>query len=215
MNITSTNYSNSYSQPNYIGFKALPKKYTKVDDYLIRGPHPSIKNLIQLKKEGVNQIYDFRHYSNFGMKFIERFAAKLLGIKYIRDAYSHLHDQYPTLEHFERVAQDVKANGEKGGKTLFHCNSGRHRTAQMAAFYDLTKGEPLEKIKEAHKEDYNEIVDNIIQKQLIDRNYFNRKRKDTTEGNFIRKRRNSFNNQLVNCTRTAFDKFVELLKNNK
>lgn len=212
MNTVISNYQNNFTQAKPIGFKALPPQYTKVDDYLIRGPHPSIKNLIKLKKEGVNQIYDFRHYSNFGLKFIERFTAKLLGIKYIRDGYSHLHGQFPTLEHFERNAKDVKTNGEKGGITLFHCDSGRHRTAQMATFYDLTKGEPLAYIKEQYKDNYNEIVDNLIQKHLLERDYFHRKRKETTGVNFIRKRINIFNNKLVDCTKTAFDKFVELLK---
>ena len=47
---------------------------------------------------------------------------------------------------FENVAYDVKQNGLNGGRTLFHCNSGRHRTAHMSTFYALTKGEPLKQV---------------------------------------------------------------------
>ena len=48
-------------QINPTTFCALPKKYEIVDDYLIRGPHPCFCDVFTLKKEGVNQIYDFRH----------------------------------------------------------------------------------------------------------------------------------------------------------
>ena len=47
------------------------RDYRNVDDYLIRGGAPSVRDLIRLKNEGVTQIYDFRHDSRRGLKFIE------------------------------------------------------------------------------------------------------------------------------------------------
>ena len=98
----------------------LSNKYKKVDNYLIRGPHPKISDLIALKNEGVTQIYDFRHISVRGFKFIEKFACKQLGIQYIRHTFSYLEGEYPTIQEFAKVAKNVKETGKNGGNTLFH-----------------------------------------------------------------------------------------------
>jgi hypothetical protein len=205
-NYNNYNSYNNYATPN---FKAIPKGYSKVDDYLIRGHHPSIKELWNLKKEGVNQVYDFRHHSNFGCKFIEKFACKLFGIKYNRLPYSNLYGDYPSIETFEKVAKNVKENGENGGKTLFHCNSGRHRTSHFSAFYDITKGEPLNNIKS--NPNYNEIVQKSLKEQISDKNYFSRKRIEYTGHNPIKKIIANINNRITDGLNIAQKIFTERL----
>ena len=154
----------------------LSQKYSLVDEYLVRGPHPSVSALFQLKNNpwNVTQIYDFRHVSNLHFKFIEKWCCRLLGIKYIKVPYSNLYGQYPDLSVFESIAQSVRENGMNGGKTLFHCNSGRHRTAHFAAFYKLTRGEPLDVVRARLAAEYEQTVLEIIQEQIIDRDYFSR-----------------------------------------
>ncbi len=199
---------NNYSSA--IIFKALPKQYSKVDEYLIRGPHPSIKNLLILKQEGVNQIFDFRHLSNFGFKFIEKFLCKLLGIKYTRLPYSNLYGEYPKLETFEQTAAKVKQNGNNGGRTLFHCNSGRHRTAHFAAFYKLTKGESLKKVQA--KKNYKQLAKDIIQEQIYNTNYFSRTKIEYKGRNPIKRILIKYNNKIYDCLNNAQRMFLELIK---
>ena len=64
--------------------QGVEQKFQTVDKYLIRGPRPTVREVFQLKKQGVTQIYDFRHKSFRGMKFMARIACKLAGIIYIR-----------------------------------------------------------------------------------------------------------------------------------
>lgn len=207
-----TNYNmyNNYENINSPNFKAIPKGYSKVDEYLIRGHHPSVRELWDLKKEGVNQVYDFRHYSNFGCKFVERIACKLFGIKYNRLAYSNLYGSYPSVETFEKVAKDVKVNGENGGKTLFHCNSGRHRTSHFSAFYDITKGDSLNDAKA--KPNFNNNVQKSIKEQIIDKNYFTRKRIDYDGYNPIKRIFVKINNRIADGLYNAQKIFTDRLQ---
>lgn len=115
----------------------LSNKYKNVDNYLLRGPHPGISDLIELKNAGITQIYDFRHKSVRGFKFIEKYICNELGINYIRYPFSYLKGEYPSIAEFQEIAHNVKLTGQNGGKTLFHCNSGSHRTAHMAAYLSL------------------------------------------------------------------------------
>ena len=190
-------------------FAALPKKYRKVDEYLIRGPHPYIKDIIQLKREGVNRIYDFRHYNLRGFKFIERLACKIAGIEYIRKPYDFLKPQYPTQAEYETIAKEVKENGENGGKTLFHCRSGSHRTSLMAAFYDITKGHTLKESKESPS--YEENLKNTLGKHIINSNYFSRKHIVSDTRNPIKKHRISYNNIVEAATRKAYELFLDMM----
>ena len=189
----------------------LPKGYTVIDKNLIRGQHPSVRNLYRLKKLGVNQVYDFRHYSNFGFKFVERFFCKLLGIKYTRLAYSNLYGQYPTLDTFEKVASDVANNGKNGGVTLFHCHSGRHRTSHFSAFYALTKGKPLVQIKK-DKNEYNKLLTQILKEQIEDKNYFNRHIIGYKGWNPIKLFIARLNNRIFEGLQTAHQNFLEMVK---
>ena len=190
----------------------LRTNYKKVDDYLIRGPHPGISDLIELKNAGVNQIYDFRHVGVRGFKFVEKYFCKELGINYIRYPYSYLEGKYPTLDDFSTVAQNVRKNGEMGGKTLFHCNSGSHRTAHMAAFYDLTGGESLDKVySQTDPVSYAEKVQQVLKKHFYTQKYFNRKIKNENTLNPIAKLKNSFNNRVVKATELADSSFVAII----
>lgn len=166
----------SYNKPNTT-FQALPSKFQKIDNFLIRGPHPSVYDIFRLKKEGVNQIYDFRHKSIRRINFFERITCQLLGIKYKRKPYSNLDGPYPHVEEFENIAKSVRINGEQGGKTLFHCNSGRHRTAHMTAFYRLTKGKhTLKEVKEHLGNKFKKTAIGILKSEVIEKGYYSRKR---------------------------------------
>lgn len=183
-----------------------------VDKYLYRGPHPHISDLLALKKEGVNQIYDFRHIGVRGFKFVEKFACKVLGIDYKRYPFSYLKDQYPCLEDFENIAKNVKQNGENGGKTLFHCNSGSHRTAHMAAFYDLTKGEPLrEVLRNTDIVEYALRMDAVRNRHFYQKNYFNRKDIKEKTYNPIKYLRIKFNQRVRQATMHAHASFMAIV----
>ena len=202
-----TNFYQFFYTPN-----KLNPKYKKVDEYLIRGPHPNISDLIELKREGVTQIYDFRHIGIRGFKFIEKFICKELGIKYIRCPYSHLKHQFPTTDELNTIAKSVKTNGENGGKTLFHCNSGSHRTAHMTAFYDLTKGEPIDEVfNKLGVIKYSKRVQKVVQKHFYEQKYFNREYKNTHTLNPIKKFKNKFNNKIIDAISTAQASFLSII----
>ena len=191
-------------------FKTLPSKYTAVDNYLIRGPHPKFFDVFKLKEEGVTQIFDFRHVDIRGSKFVERFACKLAGIEYVRKPFSFLHNEYPTKRDYETIAHAVKENGENGGKTLFHCRSGAHRTALMATFYKITKGESVKTCAKTNP-NYSEDVNNAINEQIKNTNYFSRNRVNTETKNPLKRLKNIFNNQVQKVTKKAYEQFVDIV----
>jgi hypothetical protein len=203
--VNNTLCRNAYSP----SFQALPKKYTVIDDYLIRGPHPNPVDVFKLKKEGVNQIYDFRHYGPKGFKFVERFLCKVAGINYERRAFCFLHGEFPTENEYQTIAKSVKDNGKHGGKTLFHCNSGTHRTALMSAFYDITKGENLDTVKTA--KNYKENVDKVLKEQVVNTKYFSRNRVELNTKNPVKLLQNRFNNKVEKAIRSAYESFLDIL----
>ena len=212
MNTLQITYTPNNQVRNNLTFNALPSKFQEVDKYLIRGPHPTVKDLIELKKEGVNRIYDFRHIDIFGYKFIEKYFCKLFGIKYTRLPYSNLYGQYPDLETFERVSKEVKQNGESGGKSLFHCNSGRHRTSHFSAFYKLTSGQPLSQVKEQYQANYWVKLNEIVKEQILDKNYFSREKIEYNGHNFIKKLQANRNNKICDGIKRAQDMFLDFLQ---
>ncbi len=205
-------YTISQNQNIKYSFGSIPPKFKKVDDYLIRGSSPTVVDIFKLKKEGVNQIYDFRHKCFRGMKFIEKLACKIAGIKYCRQPYSFLQGTLPTLEEYETIAKSVKENGEKGGITLFHCNSGYHRTALMTAFYSATKGDTVERCFSKNKTEYFDNVIKSVKTQVIDSHYFKRTYKTEKTINPIKYFKNEFNNRVVIATKNAYDDFLELIR---
>ena len=197
------------NKPN-LTFQALPSKFQKIDDFLIRGPHPSVCDIFQLKKEGVNQIYDFRHKSIRSIKFVEQITCQLLGIKYKRKPYSNLHGPYPHVEEFENVAKSVRQNGEQGGKTLFHCNSGRHRTAHMTAFYRLTEGKhTLKEVKENLGDKFKKTAIGILKSEVVHKGYYSRKPYNYNGYNPIKQVIAKINNRYVEAIRRGQEMFFK------
>ena len=187
------------------------RDYRNVDDYLIRGGAPSVRDLIRLKNEGVTQIYDFRHDSRRGLKFIEVITSKLLGIDYRRRKFSFFTNQGPKLADFEEVAGAIKQNGEKGGKTLLHCNSGRHRTAQMVMFYELTRGETLAKTKVMYPKTYPLRAKILLDRLENDGEYFCRSYIEKLSSNPIKRYFQKRNNKVFESTKQAFYDFKDIL----
>lgn len=160
---------------------------------------------------GVNQIFDFRHIGVIGFKFVEKYLCRELGIEYKRYPYSYLHKQYPGLDQFEQISKSVKSNGENGGKTLFHCNSGSHRTAHMAAFYDLTKGEPLHKVMQNNVEQFADNLSKIIEKHFYQKKYFTRELRNEKTINPVKYFRNKFNNRVKHAIEVAHASFLSIV----
>lgn len=193
--------------------QGVGQKFQTVDKYLIRGPRPTVREVFQLKKQGVTQIYDFRHKSFRGMKFMERIACKLAGIKYIRKPFSFLQGNTPKLQDYEEIAKSVKQNGKRGGKTFFHCNSGKHRTSHMATFYDITRGETLNEYRKKHLFQYKMQVANSLINQVYNANFFNRNIQHTKTLNPIKILRENFNNLVAAATRRTNKEFVDMFFN--
>lgn len=191
--------------------KGLSNKYSIVDDYLIRGPHPNINQLLALKKMGVTQIYDFRHVGVRGFKFVEKYLCRELGIEYKRYPFSYLNKQLPGLDNFEEIAKSVKLNGQQGGKALFHCNSGSHRTAHMAAFYELTKGEPLKKVMNENIVQFADRLNSVLERHFYQKKYFNRNYLDEKTLNPVKYFRNKFNNRVKQATELAHASFLSII----
>ena len=165
-----------------------------------------------MKNEGVTQIYDFRHISVRGVKFIEKYACKKLGIKYIRYPFSYLKGEYPSVNEFEKISHDVKQAGLSGGKTLFHCNSGSHRTAHMAAYYDLTKGENINDVfNKLGVVKYSEKMQEVIENHFYKLNFFNRKETKEKTLNPLKFLKNKFNNRVKNATEQAHASFIAIV----
>lgn len=203
---------NTEQNTQNITFKKLPNKYRKIDEYLIRGPHPTFCDLFKLKKEGVTQIYDFRHKSIHGVKWLEKLTCNLLGIKYTRKPYSNLYGEYPTIQEFEQITHTVAQNGKQGGKTLFHCNSGRHRTAHMSAFYELTKGEKsLKTTKEELGDQFGDKVYEIINREVAGKNYHSRKLDLYNGKNPIKKIIAHINNRYANAIKKGQKMFIDTI----
>ncbi len=196
---------------NNITFTALPNRYTMVDDFLIRGPKPKLKTFIQLKKEGVNNIFDFRNSTAYFSEFKERVLCKLFHIKYNKYPYNYLKREFPTVEQFQNVAQNVVNNGKNGGKTLFHCYSGKHRTAHMACFYDITKGKTLGKIKQEQGNMYEAYLKKFLDKHIYNTNFFSRKFIQSNTKNPVKKLLERRNNKFYDTIMWAEKSFNNLL----
>lgn len=190
------------------------KGYQNVDKHVIRGGAPSVQNLIKLKKDGVTQIYDFRHDNLRGMKFIEVLMCKILKIDYRRRKFSFLNNETPKLKDFEEVSMAIKENIDKGGKTLLHCNSGHHRTGQMAIFYELTKGHSLEQAKtQLYPKTFKARATLLLNKLENNGEYFDRQYTENLSINPIKRCFQKRNNKVLNATKKAFNEFKEILLN--
>lgn len=144
---------------------------------------------------------------------MERIACKLAGIKYIRKPFSFLQGNIPKLQDYEEIAKSVKQNGKRGGKTFFHCNSGKHRTSHMATFYDITRGEALNEYRKKHLFQYKMQVANSLINQVYNANFFNRNIQHTKTLNPIKILRENFNNLVAAATRRTNKEFVDMFFN--
>ena len=190
------------------------KGYKNVDTHVLRGGAPSIQDLIKLKKDGVTQIYDFRHENLRGMKFLEVLMCKILKIDYRRRKFSFFNNETPKLKDFEEVSMAIKEKIAKGGKTLLHCNSGRHRTGQMALFYELTKGHSLEQAKtQLYPKTFKTRAKLLLNKLENNGEYFDRQYTENLSRNPIKRYIQKRNNKVLTATKNAFDEFRNMILN--
>ncbi len=193
--------------PKYASFKYITPG-------LIKSSRPNFRQIYSLKKDwNVTLIYDLRHRvcDDLVHKFLEKVLSKLFGIEYHRMPFSFKEGQFPTVEDFESVARAIEENRKKGNNTLVHCRSGRHRSGQYAAFYDLTRGESLEEISK--RDDFYLRVYEMIDKWFNpnNREYWKREYKSEVVKNPRELRKNIDNNKRLDAVNIATMHFLELI----
>ncbi|MBO7672360.1 dual specificity protein phosphatase family protein [bacterium] len=193
--------------PQYATFKYITPG-------LIKSSRPNFRQIYSLKKEwDVTLIYDFRHRvgDDLHHKALERVLSKVFGIEYHRMPFSFKHDEFPKLEDFEKVSKAIEENRRKGNNTLVHCRSGRHRSGQYAAFYELTHGQTLEEVSKQK--------DFLIKAYEIINKYFNFNNHEYWKREYLSEvvenpkvlRHNIDNNNRLDDVARATEKFIELI----
>lgn len=187
--------------------------FIKIDDYLYRGSRPHYTQIKELKKMGINQIYDFRNISlddGFN-KIAEKILCKIYKIKYIRMPYFFKKEKYPSMENLEKVSKSIENNGKNGGCTLIHCRSGKHRTGQHVAWYEFTKGKTIDELKNSN--DFYLNAYNLILKffNFDNKEYWSRTYKSEVVENKSLRMKNIDNNRRIDVVHRATIHFLETL----
>jgi len=104
------------------------EKFSKVTDNIYRGSAPSIKDVLLLKKYGINKIISL---DNTCGKKIEKIC-KNIGIK---QEIHHLDGKKANLLKF--LSKNLKKMLEEGGPTFIHCRHGKDRTGFVCALYRI------------------------------------------------------------------------------
>ncbi len=104
-----------------------------IDNKLIRGSRPSFRDVLKLKKEGVNQIIcvSSKHH------YIEKLACKFSNVNFVQYKRSILDRTFLNFDDYQSISDNI-ANNDK--KTFIHCGRGLHRTAECVAAYNTLKG---------------------------------------------------------------------------
>ena len=132
-------------------------------------------------------------------------------IKLIIMKVSRINQNAPSFKQIKLTTTEIEKC-----KTLFNCNSGKHRTAHMTAFYEITKGkESLNECKNRLGKDFGEYVGNIIQKQIINKNFYSRKIKSYLGNNPLKKIATAINNRYANAIYNGQRSFITQLFNSR
>ncbi|MDD3420093.1 MAG: tyrosine-protein phosphatase, partial [Candidatus Gastranaerophilales bacterium] len=125
--ITSINQNNS-GKKQILSFKAINdiRNFKRIDKYVSRGGQPTKEQLLDLQKDGVKHIINFRTLYVPFIDFVEEEEAKKLGIKYV--SMPMISNNGPTQKNvsdFFELTEKAKAKNEK---VYIHCAWGKDRT---------------------------------------------------------------------------------------
>jgi len=167
-----------------------------VDNKLIRGSRPLFRDVLKLKKEGVNQIIcvSSKHH------YVEKLACKLSHINFVQYKRSILDNTFLGFDDYKNITNNIKNND---GKTFLHCGLGLHRTAECVAAYNIfEKGKPFIK---------------TLTEDIFDKNYFGIKyRPQNTEikngDNLITRLKKRHSKKVYNALAQSLSNFINIFK---
>jgi protein tyrosine/serine phosphatase len=133
-----------------ISFKAIEdiRNFKKIDKFVSRGGQPTKEQLLDLKRDGVTRIINFRTLFVPYIDFVEEDECKKLGIKYISiPMISKIGPSEKNISDFFEITDNVR-NAKK--KIFIHCAWGKDRAGIMSALYKVKYG--LDNITNCAKE---------------------------------------------------------------
>ncbi|MEI8378079.1 MAG: tyrosine-protein phosphatase [bacterium] len=142
--------NNKTTKSAQISFKAIEdiRNFKKIDEFVYRGGQPTKEQLLDLKKEDVKCIINFRTLFVPFIDFVEAEECQKLGIKNISIPLISKNgpSEKNVSDFFEITA---KTRAEKS-KIFIHCAWGKDRTGIMSALYKVKYG--LDNITNCAKE---------------------------------------------------------------
>lgn len=116
-------------------------KFSKVDNNFYRGSMPSADDLMDLKRQGIDYVINYKGGHNADEKAIiaaEKAFVEKLGMKFVSIPIdSRRGPQKEQIDKFYKVVDEILTNDKKAYE---HCKHGRDRTGVMTALYELKKG---------------------------------------------------------------------------
>ena len=114
----------------------FPKTMTKLLDYLYLGAINDAMDLDLLKQTGIthiiNTVHNINDYHETGPDFYGK-EFVFMGF------YSEDKEDYPILEHFEKVHSFINLARDQNGKVLIHCMAGINRSGCLATAYFMVE----------------------------------------------------------------------------
>jgi len=139
------------------------RNFKRIDKYISRGGQPTKEQLLDLQKDGVKHIINFRTLYVPFIDFVEEEEAKKLGINYVSmPLISKNGPSEKNVSDFFELTDKAKSKNEK---IFIHCAWGKDRTGIMAALYKVKNG--LDTITNCAKEMIEMGHDNIRFPDLI------------------------------------------------
>ena len=118
-------------------FKAMPKNYAKVDNYISRSAQPNKEDFLWLKEQGVTDIINFRTMCIEKIDFDEPTEVKNAGMRYHNIPSRTKEPRKDNIIKFLDLIESIKA---QSGKAHIHCMAGADRTGMYAFIYKAING---------------------------------------------------------------------------
>ena len=110
----------------------LPRKMSKITDYLYLGSFDDAENIEQLKAAGITHV----------LNTVENcFENCKTGAEFYGNEYKYMGftsediESYPILQHFDEVYKFIESARKANGKCLIHCMAGINRSGCLAVAY--------------------------------------------------------------------------------
>lgn len=115
-------------------FKAMPKNYVQIDNYISRSAQPDKEDFLWLKEQGVTDVINFRTLVVEKIDFNEEQEVKKVGLTYHSIPSVTRHPKEENILRFLDIIEKVKA---QAGKVHIHCMAGADRTGMYAFIYKV------------------------------------------------------------------------------